>query len=404
VSTVERTLRPAPRTRPAPLGRLAAAVLERVLPAIEGGTLVVRLPDGSERRFGSGPEHLLEIRDRRVLARIATRPKLALGEAYQEGEWTSDDLPGVLELLLRNSLAGRERHALLRRLADARPRVNRRTGLLAARKNIEYHYDLGNELFAAFLDETMTYSCAIFEHEGESLVEAQRRKLRRACEKLSLGPQDHVLEIGCGWGSFALTAAGEYGARVTAATISPSQAELARARVEAAGLADRVDVVERDFRVLDGSYTKIASIEMLEAVGERLWRPFFSACDRLLAPGGRVCVQTILVPDTRFPRYRTSVDWIERYIFPGCLIPSLAALREAWQDASHLTLRDREEIGSSYAPTLAAWRERFHERIVHVRRLGYDERFVRTWDFYLASCEALFRVGLLGDAQLVFER
>ena len=404
MSTVERILRPTPDARLAPLGRLAAAVLERVLPGIEEGTLVVRLQDGSERRFGSGPERVLEIRDQRFLARIATRPKLALGEAYQEGEWTSDDLPGVLELLLRNSIAGGERHPLLRRLADARPRVNRRTGLLAARKNVEYHYDLGNELFASFLDETMTYSCAIFEHEGESLADAQRRKLRRACEKLSLGPQDHVLEIGCGWGSFALTAAREYGARVTAATISPSQAELARARVAAAGLADRVDVVERDFRELEGSYTKIASIEMLEAVGERLWRPFFSACDRLLSPGGRMCVQTILVPDERFPRYRTSVDWIERYVFPGCLIPSLAALREAWQDASRLELRDREEIGPSYAPTLAAWRERFHERIVEVRRLGHDERFVRTWDFYLASCEALFRVGLLHDAQLVFER
>jgi cyclopropane-fatty-acyl-phospholipid synthase len=374
------------------------------LSGIEGGTLVVRLQDGSERRFGSGPERLLDIRDQRFLARIATRPKLALGEAYQEGEWTSDDLPGVLELLLRNSIAGAERHALLRRIANARPRVNRRTGLLAARKNIGYHYDLGNELFASFLDETMTYSCAIFEREGESLADAQRRKLRRVCEKLSLGPEDHVLEIGCGWGSFALTAAGEYGARVTATTISPAQAELARARVAAAGLAERVNVVERDFRELEGSYTKIASIEMLEAVGERLWRPFFSACDRLLAPGGRVCVQTILVPDERFPRYRRNVDWIERYVFPGCLIPSLAALREASQDASRLALRDREEIGSSYAPTLAAWRERFHHRIVEVRRLGYDERFVRTWDFYLASCEALFRVGLLHDAQLVFER
>ena len=404
MSTLERTLRPTPRARLAPLGRLAAAVLERVLQGIEEGTLVVRLPDSSERRFGHGPERVLEIRDERFLARIATRPKLALGEAYQEGEWTSDDLAGVLELLLRNSIAGGERHPLLRRLADARPRVNRRTGLLAARKNIEYHYDLGNELFATFLDETMTYSCGVFADDDEPLADAQRRKLRLVCEKLELGERDHVLEIGCGWGSFALTAAGEYGARVTAVTISPSQAELARARVAAAGLADRVEVVERDFRELEGSYTKIASIEMLEAVGERLWRPFFSACDRLLSPGGRVCVQTILIPDERFPRYRTSVDWIERYVFPGCLIPSLGALRTAWQDASSFRLLSAEQIGRHYATTLRAWRERFHARLHDVERLGYDDRFVRTWDFYLASCEALFGLGLMRDAQLVLGR
>ena len=165
-----------------------------------------------------------------------------------------------------------------------------------------------------------------------------------------------------------------------------------------------MDVVERDFRELRGTYTKIASIEMLEAVGERLWRPFFAACDRLLAPDGRACIQTILVPDERFARYRANVDWIEQYVFPGCLIPSLEALRSACAEASTFDLERVEEIGSSYAPTLRAWRERFQERVADVRRLGYDERFVRTWDFYLASCEALFRVGLLRDAQLELAR
>jgi len=213
-----------------------------------------------------------------------------------------------------------------------------------------------------------------------------------------------VLEIGCGWGSFALIAAGEYGARVTAVTISPSQAALARERIAGAGLGDRVEVVERDFRELAGTYTKIVSIEMLEAVGERLWQPFFAACDRLLAPGGQACIQTILVPDERFARYRTGADWVERYVFPGCLIPSLAALRSAWSDAFSFELLRVEEIGSSYAATLAAWRESFHARSADVRALGYDERFVRTWDFYLASCEALFRVGMLRDAQLELAR
>ena len=404
MSAVERTLRPPPAVRLTGIGAVAVPLLERVLPGIEEGTLVVRLPDGSVRRFGSGAERTIEIRDARFFRRIVTRPKLALGEAYQAGEWTTNDLPGVLELLLRNSIAGAERHPILRRLAASRPRVNTRTGVLAARRNIAYHYDLGNDLFECFLDETMTYSCAVFGDAAESLADAQRRKLRQVCDKLELDASDHVLEIGCGWGSFALTAAGEYGARVTAVTISPAQARLARERVATAGLGDRVEVVERDFRELTGTYSKIASIEMLEAVGEQLWRPFFATCERLLVPGGKACIQTILVPDERFARYRTNADWIERYVFPGCLIPSLGALREAWEDASSFELRGVEEIGSSYAATLHAWRERFHARIDDVRRLGHDERFVRTWDFYLASCEALFRVGMLRDAQLELVR
>jgi cyclopropane-fatty-acyl-phospholipid synthase len=404
VSTLERGLRVPPPARVPALGRVPFFLLERVLEGIEDGSLVVVLPDGAERRFGSGPEHRLEIRDMRFLRRILTRPKLAVGEAYQAGEWTSSDLTGVLELLLRSSITGGARHPFLRRLAEVRPRIDRRTGLLAARRNIAYHYDLGNDLFAAFLDETMTYSCAVFEHEGEPLADAQRRKLRLVCDRLELGEDDHVLEIGCGWGSFALTAAGEYGARVTAVTISSSQARLARERVAAAGLGDRVAIVERDFRELDGTFTKIASIEMLEAVGERLWRPFFAACERLLVPGGRACIQTILVPDERFRRYRANVDWIECYVFPGCLIPSLGALTSAWEDASSLELEGATEIGSHYATTLRRWRERFHARLGDVGRLGYDERFIRTWDFYLASCAALFRAGLLRDAQLVLRR
>jgi cyclopropane-fatty-acyl-phospholipid synthase len=379
------------------------AVLDRVLPGIEGGTLVLGLPDGSERRFGAGPEVSMRIDDWRLVERIGRSPKLALGESYQAGEWRSDDLVPLLELLLRNAAPGGERHRWWRRFAEARPRVNRRTGLLAARRNIARHYDLGNDLFRLFLDETMTYSCALYEHEGESLEDAQRRKLRAVCEKLELGPGDHVLEIGCGWGSFALTAASEYGARVTAVTISRAQATLARERIAEAGLSERVEVVERDFRELEGSYTAIASIEMLEAIGEKLWRPFFAQCDRLLADGGRVCIQTIVVPDERFARYRSSIDWIERHVFPGCLIPSRAAIRDALEP-TRLRVAADTEIGLSYAPTLRAWRERFHARLVKVIALGYDERFIRTWDFYLASCEALFRTETMGDAQLVLSR
>ena len=403
MTTVDRDLPRSTATAPSGVGRIAKSVLERVLPGVEGGTLVLRLSNGSETRYGSGREAHMQIDDWRLLDRIARSPKLALGESYQAGEWRSNDLVPLLELLLRNAGAGAERHPGWRRFAEARPRINRRTGVLAARRNIEAHYDLGNDLFALFLDETLSYSCAIFEHAGERLEDAQRRKLRRVCEQLELGPDDHVLEIGCGWGSFALTAAGEFGARVTAVTISPAQAELARRRIAEAGLAERITVVERDFRELDGTFTKIASIEMLEAIGEKLWAPFFATCDRLLAPGGRACIQTILVPDERLSRYRASPDWIERHIFPGCLIPSRAAIRRALGPSSLRIVADTE-IGGHYAETLRRWRERFHENLLEVRALGYDERFVRTWDFYLASCEALFRTGLLRDAQVVLAR
>jgi cyclopropane-fatty-acyl-phospholipid synthase len=399
-----RALRREPPARGGPLERVAAGVLERVLPDLRHGTLVARLPDGSTRRFGTGPEVRVEIRSGRLFRRLATRGKLALGESYTAGEWDADDLVAFFELLLQNAEDAGRRYPRLRRLMHARPRVARRNGFLGARRNIHYHYDLGNDLFRLFLDGTMTYSCAVFARDDEPLEEAQRRKLRLVCEKLRLGPDDHLLEIGCGWGSLALTAAGEYGARVTGLTISPAQAALARERVAAAGLAGRVRILEQDYRAHEGSYSRLASVEMIEAIGEREFPTFFAACDRLLAPGGLACIQTILMPDERYNRYRRSPDWIERYVFPGCLIPSLGALRRSMADASRLTIREDEEIGLHYAETLRRWRERFQAGLRDVRELGYDERFVRTWDFYLAFCEAAFRTRWLHDAQLVLAR
>jgi cyclopropane-fatty-acyl-phospholipid synthase len=341
---------------------------------------------------------------RGLIRRLATRGTIGLGESYQAGEWTSQDLVGFLELLYRNAEAAAERHPRLARVMKARPRPNRRQGLRRARTNIEYHYDLGNDLFRLMLDETMTYSCAMFAHPYEELADAQRRKLRRVCDRLALTPDDHVVEIGCGWGSFALTAAGEYGARVTGLTLSPAQAELARERVCAAGLDDRIRIVEEDYRVHQGSYSKLASIEMIEAIGEKQFPVFFAACDRLLAPGGRACIQSILIPDHRWNRYRRSPDWIERYVFPGCLIPSLASLTGAAAAASRLTVTGVEEIGVDYAATLRRWRATFRGRLGDVRALGYDEHFLRTWDFYLACCEAGFRTRALRNAQIVLER
>ena len=404
MSVVERSLRDTPRARAPFVDRIAVAVLERELEHLRDGALDVTLPDGSRRRFGSGDPVRLEIHDRAFFRRIATRGKVGFGESYTAGDWDCDDLVGLFELLVRNADAVAARRPNLRRVLAARPRPNRRNGLVRARRNIAYHYDLGNDFFALMLDETMTYSCAVFDSPQMSLADAQRAKLQCVCDKLRLGANDHVLEIGCGWGGFALHAAQTTGCRVTALTISAEQARLARERVAAAGLTDRITVVEQDFREHDGRYTKVASIEMLEAIGERQFGPYFATIDRVLEPGGIACVQTILIPDDRWDRYRTTPDWIEQYVFPGCLIPSLTALTTAATRSSRLMVHEVDEIGPHYAETLRRWRESFHARIDDVRALGYDHRFERIWDFYLAFCEAGFRTRALRDVQLTLTR
>jgi cyclopropane-fatty-acyl-phospholipid synthase len=383
-----------------PLERAARAVLARVLAGIEGGTIEVELAGGDVWRFGAGMPVRLAIHDTAFFRRVATRGKLGLGESYTVGEWDSDDLVALFELLLRNADAAGERHARIRRLLELRPRLHRRNGVARSRRNIAYHYDLGNELFALMLDETMTYSCAVFERPEMSLADAQRAKYERLCRLLELGRGDHVLEIGCGWGGFAQYAAERHGCRVTGITISHEQAVVARDRTR--GLP--VEILEQDYRTVEGTFSKVASIEMIEAIGADQFGTFFSTIDRVLAPGGRAALQSILVPEQRWDRYRRTPDWIERYVFPGCLIPSLEALTQAAARHSRLGIYGVDEIGEHYAETLHRWRASFHERIDEVRRLGYDRRFERTWDFYLAFCEAAFRTRALRDAHLVLAR
>jgi len=394
------TLRVEPATRARILERPAASVLERVLAQLEDGALEVTLPNGAVRSFGHGPTVRLAIHSPAFFRRLATRGKLGLGESYTAGEWDADDLVAFFELLLANGARAAERHPRLRRLMEARPRLRTRNGLLRARRNIAYHYDLGNELFELMLDETMTYSCAVFDHPGVDLAEAQRAKYDLICRDLALGPDDHVLEIGCGWGGFAHHAASRYGCRVTGLTISREQARAARART-----ADLpVEILELDYRRVGGRYTKVVSIEMLEAIGEAQFGTYFETIDRVLAPGGRAVVQTILIPDQRWDRYRATPDWIERYVFPGCLIPSLEALTTAATRHSRLGVYGVREIGEHYAETLKRWRANVHASIDEVRELGYDRRFERTWDFYLAFCEAAFRRRALRDVHLLLAR
>ena len=389
--------------------RVAADVARRLsfraLSGLRGGELVLRYPDGRGRRFGDGlgPSVVVEIRRPDAFWRkLGTRTRVGFGESYVDGDWDCDDLVGLFALLGRNLEATAENPTLkrLHRLQELRPDRRPRQTLAAAKDNIHAHYDLGNDLFALMLDPTMTYSCAYWERPGMTLAEAQRAKIRHVCEKLQLGPADHVLEIGCGWGGFAIEAATNYGCRVTGLTLSPSQAAYARRRAAEAGVGDRVDIREQDYRLIDGRFTRIASIEMFEAIGLAEYGNYFGAIDRLLTPDGIACVQTIGVPDRRFERYRRRPDWIQQTIFPGSLLPSLEAIARAVA-GTHLQIHGIEEIGFGYARTLREWRQNVMRNVERIRELGYDERFLRLWDFYLSFCEAGFAIRSLRNMQIV---
>lgn len=368
------------------------------------GRLDLVLPTGPRVRIGpaaGAPDASARIHDDRFFVRLLLRGELGAGESFVAGEWSSDDLVGLVRTFLQATDAeGVETPLTWLARVPALLRYRRTANTVeGSRRNIHAHYDLGNAFYQLFLDdETLSYSCAHWPDPAMTLADAQRAKLDRLCDLLDLTPRDHLLEIGCGWGGMAIHAASTRGCRVTAITISREQHALACARVAAAGLADRVRVELRDYRTLDGTFTKIASIEMLEAVGHAYLPLYFSTCARILAPGGRLAIQTITMPDHRFDRYRRSVDWMQTYVFPGSLIPSLGAIRHA---ASQFHIERCDDIGPSYAPTLATWRKRFLAALPEVHALGFDVPFVRTWLLYLAFSEAAFGEGTLGDHQLL---
>ncbi len=390
------------------VARVAERLTFRALGRLRGGDVVLRYPDGRGRRFGDGSRRPVVVdvcRPEALWSKMGRRTRVGFGEAYVDGDWDCDDLVGLLALLGRNLHVASGRPALraLRAVQRLRPHLAERQRPHVAKDNIYAHYDLGNDLFALMLDPTMTYSCAYWEQPEMTLEQAQLAKLRRVCEKLRLGPDDHLLEIGCGWGGLAVFAARETGCRVTGLTISSAQARLARERVAAAGLSSRVEIVECDYRELEGTYSRIASIEMIEAIGHAEHETYFTALDRLLAPDGIAVVQTIGVPDQQYERYRRRPDWIRQYVFPGSLLPSLEALSSAVA-RTRLIILGLEEIGIGYAPTLRAWRGNIERNVDAVRALGYDERFLRTWRFYLCFCEAGFAIRALRDMQIVLSR
>jgi cyclopropane-fatty-acyl-phospholipid synthase len=391
------------------LGRLVLPALNAGLRRWQEGRLTVCLPDGRRieaGRPGAEPHATLRVHHERFLRDFALRGDIGAGESYMAGDWTADDLPRFVELVILNQKAvlAESRLTSLLNLPNDLIHLARANTRAGSRRNIRRHYDLSNDFFALFLDGSMTYSAAVFDHPGESLTQAQERKFARFGEGLALGPDDHVLEIGCGWGAFAMFAARTYGCRVTGVTISREQHALARERIAAAGLADRIDVRLCDYRDIEGCYSKIVSIEMLEAVGRARWAAFFETCHERLAAGGQIGIQVITIPDHRFEDYARHCDWIQKYIFPGGLLPSLGEICRAMQARTPLAVQRVEDIGPHYAETLACWRQAFLARLPEVRALGFDERFIRMWDFYLATCEAGFRTRALGDLQLILGR
>ncbi|HEU0033173.1 MAG TPA: cyclopropane-fatty-acyl-phospholipid synthase family protein [Kofleriaceae bacterium] len=389
------------------------AVLARLAAQWTAGPLELVLPSGQRVRLGTphGAAARVTVHDDRLFVRLLVRGELGAGESFVAGEWSSDDPVAVIRLFLR-ATGARGLESPLTRIAQLPDLIRHRRAANTpdgSARNIHAHYDLGNALYQLFLDpETLAYSCAYFPTATATLAEAQRAKLDRLCDWLALGPRDHLLELGCGWGGMAIHAAATRGCRVTAITISREQHALATRRVADAGLADRVTVELRDYRTLASSgrhFDHAVSIEMLEAIGYDFLPGFFATCARVLRPSGRLAVQSITMPDDRFDAYRQRVDWMQTYVFPGSLIPSLTAIARAAASAGFAIAR-ADDIGLHYVPTLRAWRARFVDKLAagRIRALGYDDRFVRTWLLYFAFSEAAFAEQTLGDHQLLLTR
>lgn len=407
------TPRPAPAEGAWPdrsLSRWAEQLLRGRLAQLAHGRLT--LIDGDRHDSYGQPtarcplQATVRVAHRRFYAEVAFGGSVGAGESFMAGDWVVDDLTALVRILLvnRGLLDGLDSGwsrltGPLRGLLHAAAR-NTRDG---SRRNIAAHYDIGNDFFACFLDPTMMYSCALFERPEMTLEQAQVAKLERLCRKLDLKPGDHLLEIGTGWGALAIHAARHHGCRVTTTTISREQHALARERIAAAGLADRITLRLDDYRDLDGRYDKLVSVEMIEAVGHHYFETFFRRCGELLAPGGTMVLQAITIDDRQYAAARDSVDFIKRHIFPGCCIPSVTALAQAATRASALRLVDLEDIGPHYATTLAAWRRNLFAQADVLRSRGYPEALLRMWHFYLSYCEGGFAERALGDVQMVFQ-
>jgi cyclopropane-fatty-acyl-phospholipid synthase len=398
-------------TKPSRFDELAKKLLFSLLRGLRWGKLTII--DGTARRvFGEKSDRFLleatiTVHHSRFYSSIVFGGSIGASEAFMAGQWSTDDLTTVVRIIILNQevLKGMEKglawlttplHLIFHYF-----RSNTKKG---SRCNIAAHYDLGNDFYELFLDETLTYSCGIFEGEDSTLEQASMAKYARICQKLDVSSRDHIVEIGSGWGGFAIYAAKNYGCRITTTTISSAQYDLAKERIVEAGVGNKVELLLEDYRDLRGKYDKLVSIEMIEAVGHKYLDTFFRSCSKLLHQDGTMLLQAITIADQFFDRHRRSVDFIKRYIFPGSCIPSIAAMSRSLARASDLKIFHLEDITPHYARTLRTWRQRFFANIDKVRSLGYPETFIRMWDYYLCYCEAGFTERYLGDVQMLLTK
>lgn len=399
------------------MNRVFEQVIRRLLAGAERGCLTLKTPDGRTHRFGGlGKDLLAEIHVHSddFFRRCVLFGPIGFAESYMDEQWTTPDLVRVIAWFILNgestgvleSRAGRRRGPWVNllnkynRLIHLRRPNSRRM----AQTNIRNHYDLGNEFFRLWLDPTLTYSSAYFDPPNLSLEAAQQKKYDVLCRKLHISPSDHVLEIGTGWGGFSLRAAGKFGAKVTTITLSREQHDETTRRIAAAGLADRVTVLLRDYREVSGSFDKIASIEMIEAVGDRYLEDFFAACHRALKPDGLLGIQMITCPNHQYPVLRDGVDFIQKYIFPGSLLVSQKRVTEAMDRTGTLNLHHWEDMGYFYAKTINIWTSNFNKEYNALKELGFNDRFLRKWRYYLAYCEAAFGMRHISVVQAIYTR
>lgn len=377
----------------------------RVLAGIREGRLSV----DAAGAFGpaGGLEGRVDVHDEGLWKRAVFGGDVGLGEAFVDGMWSSPDLVSVIRVAIRNMGVFDAAGGVFARIAaifNRKRHASRDNSIEGSRRNIADHYDLGNEFYRLFLDDSLAYSCAFFEKPGDPLGRAQVAKYEGICRKLRLGPEDRLLEIGTGWGGFAAHAALKYGCRITTTTISQKQFEFSRDLFARLGLGDRVTLLCEDYRNLRGKFDKAASIEMFEAVGLEHYDEYFGALERLLGPRGVALLQTITMNERRFEAYRRRPDFIQKHVFPGAELASMSEILKSLGRVSTMTLHHFEDIGAHYVRTLQEWRERFLQRLDEVRALGFDERFIRKWEYYLAYCEAGFAERYIGNAQILLTK
>lgn len=387
----------------------------KVLSKMAKGRLYLTLTNGEQITLGTGEGNIaasIIINSDEFYKRIILFGDIGFGEAYVDGLWDTDNITNVIKWVLLNienapGISGSKIQTLslnILKLYNKLSHFKRANTIQGSRKNISEHYDLNNDFFASFLDPTMTYSAAYFYRDGLSLQEAQLAKYERLCRQLHLRPADHVLEIGSGWGGNAIYMAKTYGCKVTSLTISEEQHKLAVERVEAEGLSHKVKILLKDYRLMEGSFDKIVSVEMLEAVGAKFLDVYFKKCHDLLKRNGILALQVITSPDSRFEALKSGVDWIQKHIFPGSLLPSVAAINAAINRTGDLTMVDLKDIGLDYAKTLRLWCDSFNANLSKVKTLGFDDAFIRKWNYYLCYCEAAFAMRNINVMHLVYSR